>query len=151
MKKFLPFLCVGVLMAPFLVSAETKDIKAVMMSEHASMQPVYETCKKTALLHKERIMRPALKEYRQESDQITTTAKNSFEKISWYINTSYKANSRRILDEKENAMRALSAKIANARKTAHATYQAEIALCEMNNPEAHKEKSASVVTKNTTN
>lgn len=151
MKKIFPYLCVGLILTPFLVSAETNNTKAITLSVQAPILPAYETCKKTALLHKERIMKPALKEYREGSNEITNRAKSSFEKISWYINTSYKINSQKILNDKQDAMRAVSAKIANARKTAQSTYQAEIALCELSNPETTKEKSASIVTKNRTN
>ena len=63
---------------------------------------LYTTCKKAALIRREQTMIPALKEYVESSQIITNKAKNEFEKVSWYIDTSYRVHSKKIQEDKKD-------------------------------------------------
>lgn len=90
----------------------------------------YITCKKNAATHREQTMLPALKEYVKSSKIITDKAKHNFEKVSWYIDSSYRVNSKKIQDEKKQAMIPVTEKITKVRALAQNTWKAEDSLCE---------------------
>ena len=90
----------------------------------------YTICKKNAPTHREQTMLPALKEYVESSQAITDKAKHNFEKVSWYIDTSYRINSKKIQDEKKQAMIPVKEKINKVRILAQNTWKAEDSLCE---------------------
>lgn len=139
-KQILPYLCLSLILTPFFAFAETLPVKHIsgIPFNAPSMQKSFsfEDCKETALFHKEKIMAPALRTYVQESEAVTESAKSSFEKISWYINSSYQSNSRKILNEKNTAMVPVKAKVSLARNSAMTTYQAEISLCNLSYQQA---------------
>jgi hypothetical protein len=87
-------------------------------------------CKKTALLKRDKVIKSALKEYVAASQNVTNQAKAAFQKISWYVSSSYKAETKKIQEEKKLAMKPVTIKVNANRKAALLTYEAEVALCD---------------------
>lgn len=135
-KQLLSCFCVCIFcIAPNILHAETPQPLLLLPGAKPVVTDAltqYDGCKKKALAHREKTMSPARLQYLKESYIITENAKTSFEKISWYINTSYRTNSKKILDQKKKEMLSLQAKIGATRKSAATTYQAELALCDLN-------------------
>jgi hypothetical protein len=87
-------------------------------------------CKNAAFLKRNKTIQSALKEYVTASQNITEQAKNAFQKISWYVSSSYKTETKKIQEEKKSAMKPVTIKVNSNRKAAILTYEAEAALCD---------------------
>jgi hypothetical protein len=96
-----------------------------------SISETYRLCKQKAITHREETMRPALREYVASSSEITNNAKNNYMRISWYIDSSYRINSKKIQTQKKQAMIPVTAKINKVRTIAENTWKAEDSLCEI--------------------
>ncbi|MBP6948872.1 MAG: hypothetical protein KBC41_03030 [Candidatus Pacebacteria bacterium] len=103
-------------------------------------QDTYNACKKSALDRREVLMTPARKEYVLSSQTITDKAKKDFDKIKWYIPSSYMPHAKKIQDEKNQAMLSIQEKIAKVRSVAFSTWKAENALCDFQLASNEKEK-----------
>lgn len=90
----------------------------------------YTICKKSALKKRDKTMIPALKEYVSSSDTITKKTVDDFDKIKWYIGSSYRSESKRIQDERNKEMTQINKKITDTRLSAQATWKAEDSLCD---------------------
>jgi ABC-type uncharacterized transport system substrate-binding protein len=98
--------------------------------EIKTAQEEYLVCKQAALTKRENTMRPALAKYVEETTRITDTTKEKLDTIKWYIDSSYKKSSEKILKEAEAKMIPVNTAVARTRFAAQATWKAEDALCE---------------------
>ena len=122
--KILLYISIITLVYPSITNA---SINKVLKAEN---KDAYLLCKKSALTHKEKSMESALKEYVKSSEKITNKAKNEFDKISWYIDSSYRIHSQKIQNDKKQAMIPVNRKITDMRASAINTWKAEDSLCE---------------------
>jgi hypothetical protein len=125
-KSFLLYIFTLALFVPLTTQAGTAKKASPKIADYEA----YTGCQRKALAHKEATVAPALQKYVRESAAITTRAKTSFEKISWYIDTSYRENSKKIISEKKLAEDRAGKKVDEVRKGATTTFQVESALCD---------------------
>lgn len=112
----------------------TFNIITVAYAINATTTPIseaYTQCKQRAVTHREATMRPALREYVASSSEITNNAKKNFMKVSWYMDSSYRINAKKIQTQKKQAMVPVTAKINKTRVIAENTWRAEDSLCEI--------------------
>lgn len=130
MKKILICLSFTLITFPLYTNASTVILHATT-TQQANPQELYTICKKSALLHQEKIMLPALKEYVSSSKTLTDNEQGELEKIKWYINSSYQAQSKKIQDKRFQAMIPINEKVARVRTFAQITLKAEGSLCDL--------------------
>lgn len=102
----------------------------------------YVTCQKEALSKREAFLTSARGEYLKRSTSITEQTKQSFEKIGWYVNTSYRLHAKKILNDKKQELDTLHNEMKQARLSIQETYKAEEALCKLNFPEGSSGKNS---------
>lgn len=108
--------------APLYVTAQT--------SASSSKETVLTLCKKEALLKREKTMAPALKAYVASSNALNERTKHDLDAITWYIDSRYTRELKKIEGNRDRAMLQINNKISQARLSAQATWKAEDALCE---------------------
>lgn len=89
----------------------------------------YLACKKSAQTKKEKLLNDFRRSYVEESNTITNEAKISLEIVKWRVRSSFRAESRKILDEQKSKLDALADKTARMKRGVEETWKAEDALC----------------------
>jgi hypothetical protein len=131
----LPFmlsLALSLTIMPMLVLAENATTTAASQNTTTTLKAgeLLTQCKKAALLKRDKTVKLALKEYVTASQNVTNQAKAAFQKISWYVSSSYRAETKKIQEEKKKAMTPVTIKVNANRRAALLTYEAEAALCD---------------------
>ena len=93
---------------------------------------LYTQCERVAHEKKNSLLAKGLKDYTKRSEEIRRKAATKCTSISWYVDTSYRLNSKQILDARKKEYDELDATMKELRKGVNETYKAEEALCELN-------------------
>lgn len=75
-------------------------------------------------------MAPTLKAYVASSNALNERTKHDLDAITWYIDSRYNKELKRINENRERVTLQINNKISQVRLSAHATWKAEDALCE---------------------
>lgn len=125
-QQLLRSIIIATILVPVFAYAEEKTASSTQKIENNS----YITCKKSALERKNNLIERALKDYKKEVETATKKTYRDIERMKWMIYSSYRTESKRILEEQKSTMSAIQASTTQARKTALATWKAEDALCD---------------------
>ncbi|MCF7844131.1 hypothetical protein K9M47_04550 [Candidatus Gracilibacteria bacterium] len=123
-KQIILQLSIVILLSPFITYASTDNV------EKDSKQIKYSTCKKDAQVKRKKTMLPALREYLIGSELVTENTKKEFDKIRWYMNSTYGKAEKKIFEKREKEMVLVNDKINKSRRMAQATWRAEDSLCD---------------------
>jgi hypothetical protein len=133
-KKTLTPLYLLLILLPLGTFADSKLIVGSTTPEITS----YNACRASALSRKENILSLLRKDYVKESNRITNETKIGVEIIKWRILSSFRIESKKILDEQRSKLAALSNNTNQLKMSAIATWKAEDALCIFNHEKSLK-------------
>ena len=88
-------------------------------------------CKESAHERKEKLLSDTRANYVRESNTITSETKVGLEIVKWRILSSFRTESKKLLDEQQVKLRDLGEKTNKTKLAVHSTWKAEDALCEL--------------------
>jgi hypothetical protein len=91
----------------------------------------YKLCLQTATVRKENLLEKGRVDYRKKSDAIHAKAMRGFGSASWYVDTSYRLNAKKILDARKKEFEDLETSMKQLRASIDETYKADESLCRL--------------------